>query len=205
MNAQSTQRALAGLRRLSHVAPEPARCELCSLGLLEHHAHLFDPKERVALCSCRACALLFPADLSENAAPRYLQITPRIERLVDAQLAERVWNMLDLPVRLVFLCPSATHTQLFALYPNPQGVTEATFPHSAWSVLTRTEPLLGSIREDVQALILDDRPGRGTCHAVSIDVCHRLVGLLRTTTTARPRAWQKLELALLNLKAEGHD
>lgn len=204
MNARSKQRAFAGLRRLSRVEPEAARCELCSLALSDEHAHLLDPQRRVMLCSCRACALLFPADLSETQATRYLYITPCVERLQDPQLAKRVWNMLDLPVRLVFLCPSAVHSQAFALYPNPQGVTEATVPYSAWSAVTRAEPLLRGVRDDVQALILDDRPGRGTCHAVSIDVCHRLIGLLGPTTASQPRAWQKLEHALLKLEEGGH-
>ena len=204
MNQEGAQRALAVLRRFTQPVESHARCDLCSLTIEADHPHLLDPAERSLLCGCRACALLFSGHVAEGDARRYVRIEPRTERLPKLVIEEHEWSMLDLPVRLVFLCPSAVHARTFALYPNPAGVTEAHVSTDVWNQLVVAHPVLDTVRADVQAVIIDARAGQCTCYAVSIDVCHRLVGLLRSDMQPRTLAWTSFERALLKLAEDDH-
>ena len=188
-------RALASLRRFTQPAPALARCELCAGALDPRHAHLFEPEPRRLLCACTACALLFPAgELSQR-----VRVEPRVQPLRELQLDDYDWAALDVPVRLVFLCPSARHQQLFATYPSPQGAVEARLPLAAWHALTRAHSQLNELAPELEALVVDGRSEPGSCTRVSIDVCHALIGHLRAHRRS-VAAWRALEQALLQLQ-----
>ena len=188
-------RALAALRRFTQPAPTLARCELCAGTLDSRHAHLFEPEPRRLLCACTACALLFP---SAHGAQR-VRVETRVQPLRDLQLSDLDWTALDVPVRLVFLCPSARHQQLFATYPSPQGAVEARLPLAAWQALTRAHPQLNSVEPELDALVIDGRAEPSSSTRVSIDVCHALVGHLRAHRRS-VAAWRALEQALVRLQ-----
>jgi hypothetical protein len=40
---------------------EGERCDLCAAPFFEPHSHLLDLKDRSVLCTCSACAVVFPA------------------------------------------------------------------------------------------------------------------------------------------------
>jgi hypothetical protein len=200
--------ALIALRRFARAAPEaePARCELCSAALDERHAHLFDPQSRQLSCACIACGLLFPAGSGAARAQR-LHVEPRVVPLPDLQLSDQDWHMLDVPVRLVLLFPSAQHERLFASYPNPQGSVDARLPIAAWHALVRAHPQLNGLEPELDALVLDGRSEPGAGCRVSIDIAHALLGRLRAPASGAGRkhaGWQAFEQALLRLQRGEH-
>lgn len=191
----NTDRGLAALRRFAQAAPAPARCELCATPLAERHAHLFEPEPRRLLCACIACGLLFPA----GERSQRVRVETHVLPLRDLQLSDLDWAALDVPVRLVFLCPSTRHQQLFATYPSPQGAVEARLPLAAWHALLRNHPQLNEMPPEHDALVIDGRSEPGSCARVSIDVCHALIGHVRAHRRS-VAAWQALEQALLRLQ-----
>jgi hypothetical protein len=120
--------------------------------------------------------------------------------LRDLQLNEEDWRALDVPVRLLFLCPSALHDCVYAVYPNAQGAVQAQLPLRSWHELLTTHPVLASVAYELEALVVDGREGRCACSCVSIDVCHGLVGLLRSSQRSAVNAWPELERALSDLQ-----
>jgi hypothetical protein len=67
-----------------------------------------------------------------------------------------------------------------AVYPSPLGATESQLGLEAWSDLAARDPVLGSMEPDVEALLVDRTQGASRCWVVPIDVCYRLVGIVRT-------------------------
>lgn len=175
MSEPGVHSALAALKRFTAQAPRDERCDLCGAPLTEQHDHLLDPEQRRLVCACRGCSLLFP----NAAAGRYRRLQTRAQRLPDFQLSDADWRALEIPVRLVFLTPSRVHARVFATYPNAGGATEASVPIEAWNALVLAQPALAQIEPDVEALLIDQRPGRSRSSIVSVDVCYRIIGLLR--------------------------
>ena len=66
------------------------------------------------------------------------------------------------------------------------------------------DPALTSIQPEVEALVVDGRAGACRCSIVSIDVCRRLIGLVRADKTPRPAAWRELERSLVQLFGGAH-
>lgn len=196
MTGADGNRALTALRRFARGDRQPARCELCAAPLPDPHAHLFAIEARELICTCAACSVLFPAT-GQQARRR---VERRVVPLRDLQLNDEDWRALDVPVRLLFLCPSALHDCVYAVYPNAQGAVQAQLPLRAWHELLGAHPVLASVGYELEALVVDGREGRCACSCVSIDVCHGLVGLLRSSQRSAVSAWPELERALSDLQ-----
>ena len=171
--------AYTTLRRIVTSRPAPVtgeRCDMCAEPVGERHRHVVNLASRALMCTCRACHLLFTdrdADLRYRAVPeRYLSF-PGF-RLDPAQ-----WDALQIPVGLVFLFTNSTVDRTVAFYPGPAGATECALPLGAWEAVTEANPALRTLAPDVEALLI--RAPRLECHLVPVDVCYKLVGLLRRT------------------------
>lgn len=153
-------------------------CELCGVPLAAGHSHLVNMESRNLACSCRACYLLFTAQAA--AQGRYLAVPDRY--LLDSGFALTLadWDAFQIPVRIAFFFHNSLIGRIVALYPGPAGATESTLDLRAWDDLRVTNPVLETMRPDVEALLVYGRRGGGfDCFIVPIDACYELTGLIR--------------------------
>ena len=173
---------LAGLRRVVATRPEPVqgeRCEMCAEPIGAEHQHVVNLQSRGLMCTCRGCYLLFTA---EDAELRYRAVPDRYLSFPRFTLDARQYDELEIPVGLAFLFHNSVLDRMVAFYPGPAGATESELPLAAWSTIVATNPELGALRPDVEALLIrgeDHGRNEFSCHLVPIDTCYELVGRLR--------------------------
>lgn len=168
-------------RRSARRAPEEPRCDLCAVRIGERHRHVVDRQERRLACSCRACALLFTQPGA--AGGRYQTVPERVRIDPDLDLSETGWEELDIPVHLAFFFWSSAAEGWVGFYPSPAGAVEAEISPASWDRALGQSPLSAGALPDVEAILCRGRRGRRSatfeCFLVPIDVCYRLVGLVR--------------------------
>jgi hypothetical protein len=168
----------ATLRRFAVARNEPVleRCELCSIGLAPEHRHLLETATHKIICSCDPCALRF-----ENVIEGRFKLIPRDARsLPGFRLDDAHWAELALPIELAFLVYSTPAKKMMALYPSPAGATESLLALSSWDQLVEENPVLATMEQDVEALLVNRVGERRLYYLAPIDVCFELVGLMRT-------------------------
>jgi hypothetical protein len=169
--------ALASLRRFVRpraVIPRE-RCGLCGAELADEHPHLVEVAYRRLACACDACAILF-----DGPGPaRYSRVPRRALCLSDFRLTDEVWEGLNLPINLAFFLRSTPADGVVALYPSPAGATESAVAAEAWESLVAENPVLISLRPDVEGLLVNRVGDARECYVVGLDECYRLVGLIR--------------------------
>jgi hypothetical protein len=161
------------------------KCQICGIAIGERHRHAVEVAERVLLCACQACSILFAAP---GAARSRLRTVPdRVVRDPAFQLTEAQWSALDLPVRLAFFFFHSVLGRWIALYPSPAGATESALALDAWEPIARA-PLVQTVEPDVEALLAYGRraPSNFECLLVPIDACYELVGKIR-------RSWRGIQ------------
>jgi hypothetical protein len=155
------------------------RCELCSKEIAAIHDHLFEPEKRNLVCSCEGCALLFTAQAQSKfrRVPKLSRYLP-VFRLSDAQ-----WNSLMIPIEMAFFFHSTPLDRMAAFYPSPAGATESLLALDTWDEIVASNPILGHMEPDVEALLVNRV---GASHGVTaeyylvpIDECYKLVGVIR--------------------------
>jgi len=162
------------VHRRSTVAEE--RCELCGAALRpEQHEHLVAPTSGTLLCSCIACALLFPV----RKEARFKRVPHRVIRLPEGAVAGEVWAGLGVPVELAFFFHRSAAGRVVAVYPSPAGPTPASVDPGAWQRMTDAWPVLRTLEPDVEALLVHGLGQTRTAYLVAIDLCYELVGRLR--------------------------
>lgn len=219
MPSRSRHSALASprLRRVAHQrgaatatatpAREQEQCELCSAPLPGEHRHLVDLQSRRLLCACRACSLLF--DRRAAGGGHYRLVPDRRLRLDDFALDEVTWEQLRIPVEMAFFFYSSAAERVMAFYPSPMGATESRLELTAWLDIARANPVLETMEEDVEALLIS-RAGEQRGHwLVPIDDCYRLVAVIRTRWrgfSGGKEVWLEIErfFADLDLRARPH-
>jgi Family of unknown function (DUF5947) len=174
--------------RLRQLAREPVaagpgtepeeRCELCGAPIGAAHRHLLELSSRALLCTCRPCALLFDRDGA--AGGRYRLVPERRLRLDGFAMADDAWERLRIPVDMAFFFHSSTAGRVVALYPGPMGPVESRLELDSWRELQESNPILGRMEEDVEALLVDRARGARRQWLVPVDECFSLVGLIRT-------------------------
>ena len=132
---------------------------------------------RALLCACRACWLLFLPDGA--ASGRYRAVPREVRHLPGAVVSDPLWDAVQVPVGLAFFFRNSALGRTVALYPSPAGATECALPAADWSELFQANEHLGTLRPDVEALLVDRRSAPGACYVVPIDACYTLVGLVR--------------------------
>lgn len=169
--------ALAALRRFARPRPKGPTCELCAAPLAEPHAHLLEPAGRRLLCTCDACAVLFPSE----ASARYLRVPRRLVLLEGLDLDETLWESLRLPIDLAFFFYAGAERRPTAAYPSPAGAIESQLELEGWRSLAAREPRLTRLESEVEALLVNRVLGARECFIAPIDECFRLVGIVRTS------------------------
>src|SRR5215467_5428483 len=144
-------------------APRPGagpddRCDFCRQEMAETHQYVVNLDTRGLLCACRACYLLF---MHERAGQeRYRAVPERYVAAPDFVLAHEQWDAFQIPMGLVFFFFNSSLNRTVACYPSPSGATESLPPLGAWPRLTRANPLLETLRPDVESLLVYKRSPR---------------------------------------------
>jgi hypothetical protein len=176
LTASRLRRLVQG-EALGPVRSVAERCELCSAPIPEGHRHLLDLASGQPHCACRACVLLF--DRGAAGGEHYRLIPERRAKLPSSALSPRLWASLGVPVDLAFVANSSQAGQAAAFYPSPLGVTRHAVAPDAWTGLRAAHPLLATLRDDVEALLVRRIRARRQLWVVPIDDCYRLVARIR--------------------------
>jgi hypothetical protein len=203
---RSIGKPFESLRRFAR-KPEDARerCQLCSTGLGSEHPHLIELAQRKLVCTCEACAMLF----SGQQGAKYRRVPRRVRQLVRFHLSDAEWDCLLIPINLAFFFRDSRNTKMSALYPSPAGATESLLPLEAWNNIVQANPVLSEMEDDVEALLVN-RVGHarqavpGEYFIVPIDVCYRLVGLIRIHwrgLSGGTEVWQEIGKFFAELRA----
>jgi hypothetical protein len=151
-----------------------ATCELCPIGIGEHHRHLLHLVERRIVCVCETCWSLRSGD-AEFRPPG-----TRILLLEDFAMSTEIWSAFQIPIGLAFLLRSSVTGTVVALYPSPAGATESELELTAWDALCEANPILTRLEPDAEALLID-RTGDAPRYAIlPVDRCYALVGLIKS-------------------------
>jgi hypothetical protein len=151
-----------------------ATCELCPIGIGEHHRHLLHLAERRIVCVCETCWSLHSGD------PEFRPPGGRTVVLDDFALSPELWSAFQIPIGLAFLLRSSVSGSVIALYPSPAGATESELELTAWDALCAANPILERLEPDAEALIIDRTGRTGRYAIVPIDRAYALVGLIKT-------------------------
>jgi hypothetical protein len=177
--------ATSRLRRLaSPPAPEPLReqegerCELCSEPIAPEHRHVVDLRARSLLCACRGCTILL--DRPGAGGSQYRLVPERRLHLAGFRLDDLQWAALRIPVELAFFFRSSSVGCVAAVYPGALGATESLLELEAWRDLEAANPVLGSLVDDVEALLVNRAAEPHAYFLVPIDDCYRLAGVMRS-------------------------
>ena len=189
---------IAALRRFNR--PRPAeQCDLCSLGLVAEHQHLFEPKSRQLLCVCDSCAILF----SPQADMKYKRVPRRSRFLADFQLTDIQWDNLLIPIGMAFFFYSTPAEKTIALYPSPAGSVESLLELETWQELEESNLVLRTMEADVEALLVNRIGTEQQYYVAPIDECFKLVGLIRAKwqgLSGGTEVWQEITEFFTGLK-----
>jgi hypothetical protein len=202
--------AFSSLRRFAEEAGESAAreqvaeevCELCSEPIPTEHRHLLNISTREVLCACRACSILFHEEAASEG--RYRLIPDRRLFLEGFALSDAEWESLCIPVDMAFFFHSAPAGRVVAFYPSPMGPTESLLRLETWEELERRNPVLAEMERDVEALLVNRVRGAREHFLVPMDVCYRLVGIIRTRWrgfTGGREVWEEIERFFEELRA----
>ena len=164
------------LRRFVRPRAVVERCDMCSAELMTDHAHLIEPATRQIICACQACAILF----SGHAETKYRRVPRRIRVLTDFRLTDGQWDGLLIPIGMAFFFKSSVAGKVIALYPSPAGPTESLLDFESWDEILQSNPVLGEMEPDTEALLVNRVRGAADYYLLPIDECYKLVGLIRT-------------------------
>jgi hypothetical protein len=167
----SRLRQLAGSGRPADSGVE--RCDLCGAELSADHRHLLHLEERRILCACEPCIAMRAGD-----GP-YRPTGNRLLWLDRFDLSEELWASLRIPIGLAFFMRSSSVERIVGMYPSPAGATECELELSAWEDLSAANPVLDSLDEDVEGLIVNRMSDPVQCAIAPIDECYRLVGTVK--------------------------
>jgi hypothetical protein len=180
-------------RSAAERAEAQERCELCGEPIPSDHRHLLDLETRELMCTCRACKLLFDRDAAGGG--HFRLVPDRRLRIAGFELDDAAWDSLRIPVEMAFLFRSTQAERVVAFYPGPMGATESLLGLDAWDALEAANPVLMSLRPDVEALLVNRARGARSHWLVPIDDCYALVGLIRMRwrgLTGGKEVWEEI-------------
>ncbi|MEU1377085.1 DUF5947 family protein [Streptomyces triculaminicus] len=191
-------RRLRELARRPSPAPAPAaaapeRCDLCAEPVPAGHRHLLDLADGAALCSCRACALLF--DHREAGGRHYRLLPTRRIRLAGHRIDDLLWAALGVPVGLAFFVRDGTSGRTAVSYPSPLGAVRSTVDPDVWAELASALPGSARPADDVEALLVNRALEPHEHWIVPLDDCYRLVAVVRAHwkgLTGGREAWSRI-------------
>jgi hypothetical protein len=131
-------------------------------------------------------------------------VPPRCEALTGFQANDGLWEQLGIPVGLAFLYRNSEVNGVLAVYPSPAGPLEASLPDDAWAAVIADNPGLGTMADDVEALLVNRSRRDAQLYRLSIDRCYELIGLVRTHWagfTGGPNLWDELDRFFARLRS----
>jgi hypothetical protein len=168
------------IRRASATAAAAQEhCDFCADAVSGDHRHLLEVMNREVSCVCVPCSILFDRDAASNG--RYRLIPDRRLRLAADVMSDEEWAALEIPVGMAFFTRSTPAGRLVAAYPSPAGAVESTISLDGWAAMAAAEPVLDTLRPDVEAVLLNRAHGATGAWLVPIDDCFRLIAIVRTT------------------------
>ena len=173
---------------------EPERCGLCGEAIAPKHRHVLDLRTRDMQCACRACAILF--DRGAAGGGHYRLVPDRRLALEGFALDDVQWAELRIPVDMAFFFHDSGPGKVVAYYPSPMGPTESLLSLEAWDAIEGANPILRTLEQDVEALLVDRSRGNRRYLLVPIEDCYSLVGLIRTRwrgLTGGEEVWKEIE------------
>jgi hypothetical protein len=174
-------------------------CELCAAPLGPDHEHLLELAVARLTCACTPCAILF----SGQPSARYRRVPRRLEFLSDFRLGDELWEELHLPINLAFFFQSTRAGRVVAIYPSPAGGTESMLELDAWRQLEEDNPFLRELDPDVEALLVNRVRTAREYYRAPIDVCYRLVGIIRANwrgLSGGAEVWEEIGTFFADLK-----
>lgn len=191
-------RALRDFAAAARAAGE--RCELCGRAIATVHDHLLELASRRTICACASCATglesarvesarlesahLQSAPLQSAAAPTATIALRRVPSaatpLADFHLSDADWDALMIPIGLAFFFVSSAEGRVVAMYPGPAGAVESLLELDAWNSLLGANPVLATLEDDVEALLVHRIGAARQYFRAPIDRCFGLAGLIRT-------------------------
>jgi hypothetical protein len=191
--------ASSRLRRLARSSAEERaaaqeRCELCGEPIPSEHRHLLDLSSRELMCACQACKILF--DRKEAGAGHYRLVPDRRLFVEDFRLDDPQWEALRIPVDMAYFFHSSEADRVVAFYPSPAGATESLLQLHAWERLVSANPILSTLEDDVEALLVNRARGARQHFVVPLEDPYRLVALIRTRwrgLTGGKEVWEEIE------------
>lgn len=165
---------VATVRRFVTTKIPMETCDFCAQRLPPAHKHLIEPATRQFYCACDPCALKLESDA------RFRAVSPKTERLRRFHLSDPTWEMMQLPIDIVFFFLSGEYLRPTAIYPSPAGGMESALSIEAWTSLLEANPSLADMKPDVEALLINRTKSARDYYRVSIDRCYALIGLIRT-------------------------
>ena len=178
--------AMLRLRALERfvAAPEAApdertRCELCAAPIGEPHPHVVERASRALKCACGPCAILF-RDPGAGGG-RWRTVPERVAHDPALAIDAAEWAALGLPVRIA--CIHRVGSAWRAALPSPAGPVEAELPEAPWRALAARSPLVASLDDEVEALLVRrERSGApGDLLLAPVDAGYALVALVKRT------------------------
>lgn len=173
---------------------ELEQCELCAAPVGPSHWHLVDLHSGELMCACQACKILFDRDAAGEG--HYRLVPDRRLRLDGFALDDSRWEALHIPVEMAFFFHSTRHGRVVALYPSPAGPTESLLELEAWQEIERDNPVLESMKHDVEALLVNRARGKREHYLVPIEDPYRLVALIRANWrgfSGGKEVWERID------------
>jgi hypothetical protein len=96
---------------------------------------------------------------------------------------------------MAFFFRSSREGRVMAYYPSPMGPTESLLRLDAWRRLEADNPVLRTLADDVEALLVSRVRGARRYWLVPIEDCYALVGLIRTRwrgLTGGREVWEEI-------------
>ncbi len=164
-------------RRTEQGSASEELCELCGAPVPAEHRHLLNLDTRELLCTCRPCCTLF--DRRGSGGGHFRLIPDRRLRLDRFRLSDAVWEALRIPVDMAFFFRNSSAHRVMAFYPSPMGATESELELESWTEVEQANPVLVTLEDDVEALLINRAKGSRRQWLVPIEDCYRLVALIR--------------------------
>jgi hypothetical protein len=190
MNAELVGASLRALLRFSARRRGHLGCNLCGAGIAPDpaHRHLLEADSERVLCACDACATLF----GEDALGRYRAVPRDVRALSDVDLSEGDWQALGVPIRLAFFVRDGERgSGGRAVYPSAAGPVTTSLGPEAFVLLESKGARVSELLPRVEALLVQTGTSGVRAYRAPLDVAYRLVGILRSGSTAASGAVER--------------
>jgi hypothetical protein len=178
-------------RILQVASSTPDNCDLCDACLGEIHQHLLERPSRKLECVCDVCA-----NLGNDSNSKYWLVPQRVISLPKFQMTDSEWYSLMTPTGIAYLVPNSTLGRVVVLCPSPLGPMESLLPADAWNAIAGKNPILRTMKSDVEGLLVCRAGSVREHYVIPIDECFTLVGIVRRKwkgASGGTLAWWEIE------------